>query len=377
MKIISIDATNHKIPVIDPVTDRTTNSRITFIRVETDEGITGYSSVGGSVTRDFIEKDIGPILIGKNPLFTESIWYNFLRRSRARAKGAIWSNGVGALDIALWDIKGKYFNQPIYVLLGGARQSVPAYITCGSGAPYEQYTPEQIAEFFNISKKEGHDKFKMQVARGRWPWETHTVMTESLDIARVRAVREAVGDEAQLMIDANSQLSLIDALRLIKKLDPFEITWFEEPISLYNVDLWSQLRLKSSMPLAGGANEMIWKHRELVENKAVDIVQPGVQRVGGFTQALKVAHLAQAYNLPIVTAGGLGLHLAAGVDNGWRVECHFAGWSSSSKIWRDFPQPKKGWITVSDKPGLGIKPDEDSLSEFLVDEVTYRLHDQE
>ena len=104
-------------------------------------------------------------------------------------------------------------------------------------------------------------------------------------------------------------------------------------------------------------------------NEAVDIIQPDVQRVGGFTEGVKVAHLAQAFNLPIATHGApyQNMHLIAGVDNGWRVEFHYTNMKRSEAIFTNYPQPAGGWVTVPDRPGLGIGPNEDALAKYLVD----------
>jgi L-alanine-DL-glutamate epimerase-like enolase superfamily enzyme len=371
MKIVDVKATNHSVPVTDPVTDRTTNQRTIFTRVETDEGITGYSEVNGrAVISDLVNRHIRPILLDQNPMDTEFLWHELYRRLNGRAHTGIWSHGVSAVDIALWDIKGKYLKQPIWRLLGGCRQTVPAYITCGSGAPYEEYSPEHMAEFFSNFIREGQDKIKMQVARGRWPYLSKVPMTPAVDYARVSAVREEVGNDVQLSIDANCKLNLVEAIRLTRLLEPLDIFWFEEPIYKNDVTLLSQMRERTSIPIAAGQNEgHKWKHLELIANNAVDIAQPDVQQVGGFTEGVKVAHLAQAYNLPIATHAVpfLNTHLVAAVDNGWRVEFHYATWKASEKIWKNYPVPIKGWVTAPDGPGLGFGPNEKALSETLVD----------
>ena len=142
----------------------------------------------------------------------------------------------------------------------------------------KEYSPEQMAEFFGNFVSEGQDKIKMQVARGRWPHLSKKPMTESVDLARVSAVREEVGNHVQLSIDANCKLSLLEAVRLARILEPLEIFWFEEPIYKNDVNLLSQMREKTSIPIAAGQNEgHKWKHLELITNDAVDIVQPDVQ----------------------------------------------------------------------------------------------------
>ena len=370
MKIKNVEATLHRVPVIDPVTHRETMQNTIFTKIETDDGITGYSEVNGrSDIREFVNRRVKPVIEGGNPLDTETHWHNLYRRLNGRAHTGVWSHGVSAVDIALWDIKGKYLSQPIYRLLGGGRQKVPAYITCGSGAPYEEYSPEEMAAFFRPFIKEGQDKVKMQVARGRWPELSKKPMTESVDYARVSAVREEVGDDVQLSIDANCKLSLLEAVRLARKVEPLDIYWFEEPLYKNDAGLLAQMRQKTSIPIAAGQNEgHKWKHLEMFLNQSVDIAQPDVQQVGGFTEGLKVSVLAQAFNLPVATHAVPfeNMHLVAAIDNGWRVEFHYATWKASEALWKDYPYPEKGWIEVPDRPGLGMKPNEKALSETLV-----------
>jgi L-alanine-DL-glutamate epimerase-like enolase superfamily enzyme len=192
--------------------------------------------------------------------------------------------------------------------------------------------------------------------------------TPKVDAARVRAVREAVGDDVELMIDANYLFSFNRALELCKLVEPYQITWFEEPVYQNDAALLADLRRHTSIPIAAGQNEgHRFRHRELIVNHAVDIVQPNVCSVGGYTEAVKVAAMAQAFNLPIANGGGWphhNSHLHAAMANGWRVEFHFEMWGVGDRIYKEPPAPVNGWVTLPETPGLGLEPRQDALREY-------------
>ena len=170
-----------------------------------------------------------------------------------------------------------------------------------------------------------------------------------VDAERVQAVREAVGEKVELMIDANYLFSFNRALELCKLVEPYRITWFEEPVYQNDAHLLADLRRHTSIPIAAGQNEgHRFRHRELIVNRAVDIVQPNVCSVGGYTEAVKVAALAQAFNLPIANGGGWphhNMHLQAAMANGWRVEFHVDMWKVGEAIYQNPPAPDHGWVT--------------------------------
>jgi L-alanine-DL-glutamate epimerase-like enolase superfamily enzyme len=265
---------------------------------------------------------------------------------------------VSAVDIALWDIKGKHYREPVWRLLGGAKKRVPVYITFG----LLEFNREQLVEMARYYIHEGHDKLKMVVA-------ANNAEDPAEDAARVKIVRETIGNKVQLMIDANYLFSFNNALDLAKKVEPYNITWFEEPVYGNDVRLLADLRRKTIVPIAAGQNEgSRFRHLELLLHRAVDILQPNVCYVGGYTEAMKVAAMAQAFNILLANGGGWphhNMHLQAAVSNGWRVEFHYIMWKVGETIFKDPPQPERGWVTLTEKPGLGLEPRDDQLKEFL------------
>jgi L-rhamnonate dehydratase len=364
MKIAKIEATRHLLQVEAPLLKKTLTWPVVFVRVETDTGLVGYGLTGGNIQpvgiAELILREIAPLVIGEDPLATERIWHKCFYRLNPRYQTGAFSSALSAVDIALWDIKGKHFGEPIWRLLGGAKQTVDAYVTYG----LSEYDREQIVEAALHWKGEGQNKLKMVVGADR----DHIDTLE--DATRVRLVREAIGDDVELMIDANYKMPFHKALDLCKRIEPYRLYYFEEPVYGNDALLLADLRRRTSIPIAAGQNEgSKWRHREFMVNQSVDIVQPNVCYVGGFTEAMKVAAMAQAFNLPMSNGGGwphLNAHLMAGADNGTRVEFHLLMWRASNQIFKDPPQPVKGKVTLTDAPGLGLTPNDDLLRDTML-----------
>ncbi len=362
VKISSVKATIHNIPIKVPLLDQQMIEQIVFVEIATDAGITGYGLTGNLQTsgvREFINEQLAPFLKGKSALDTEARWQEMFLAFNPRYQTGAFSSAVSAIDIALWDIKGKYLKMPVWRLLGGAKQTVPAYITFG----LLQFDRDQLVEFVRRFLADGQNKFKMVVAIDNGE-------NVAEDAARVRAVREAIGPNRDLMIDGNYLFSINRALQLAKRVEHYNITWFEEPIFGNDARLLSQLRQRCSVPISAGQNEgSRFRHLELLEHASVDILQPNVCYVGGYTEGMKVAALAQAYNILIADGGGWphhNMHLQAAASNGWRVEFHYLMWQTGNIIYRNPPQPVKGNVTLTEDPGLGLEPNREALKEYLV-----------
>ncbi len=362
VKITSVKATIHNVPVKVPLLDRQMVEQIVFVEIATGAGVTGYGLTGNLQTSgvcEFINRQLAPFLKGKSALDTEARWQEMFLTFNPRYQTGAFSSAVSAIDIALWDIKGKHLKMPVWRLLGGAKKTVPAYITFG----LLQFDRGQLVEFVRRFLADGQDKFKMVVAI-----DNGENIAE--DAARVGAVREAIGPNRDLMIDGNYLFSMNRALQLAKRVEPYNLTWFEEPIFGNDARLLSQLRQRCSVPISAGQNEgSRFRHLELLQHAAVDILQPNVCYVGGYTEGMKVAALAQAYNILIADGGGWphhNMHLQAAASNGWRVEFHYLMWQTGNIIYRNPPQPVKGNVTLTEDPGLGLEPNREALNEYLV-----------
>lgn len=361
MKIKRVEAYNlSNFPTIPPPGLKTPNhADITITEVETDNGIIGYAMGGWGMTHanaDYINRDAGPLLIGQDPLLTERIWS---QRRFSRFSSGVEAAGKSSLDIALWDIKGKAMGLPVWRLLGGFQNPVPAYITFG----FPEYTLDELVTAAKYWVAQGQDKLKNVV--GFSPNQT-----AEMDFERMRAVREAVGPKVELMMDANCMLSLPHALHLCKLCEPLNITWFEEPVYQNDPLLLANLRRMTTVPLAAGQNEgNRFRFRDFLVNDSLDYLQPNVTNIGGYTEGLKVAAMAQAYNKPIANGGGFpmhNMHLQAGVANGTRVECHFTNWAIYKTVCISLPEPIKGWLTIPETPGLGLDPKPEIIKDYRV-----------
>jgi L-alanine-DL-glutamate epimerase-like enolase superfamily enzyme len=181
------------------------------------------------------------------------------------------------------------------------------------------------------------------------------------DAARIRHLREALGDPLTLMVDANKNARLPQAIRLAKLVEPFGIAWFEDPVLQADPRLMAQLRRSTSIPIAAGSmgTSDIAMLREYFLNESIDIAQPNVRDIGGFTGGLRAAALAQAFNIQLEMGGNyphLNMHLHAGVPNGGRVEFHLGGWRIAEALFDGAVSPVSGWIELPRTPGLGLEP---------------------
>jgi L-alanine-DL-glutamate epimerase-like enolase superfamily enzyme len=344
-----------KIPVLLPLQPKPVYSTVRLVSIETADGLVGISEIGhapASATVQFIENDLTSFLKGKDPLDTEWLMHNMLWRFNNRAHSGVWNAAVSAIDVALWDIKGKYFNTLVWRLLGGAQKSVPAYITFG----LRTYSQEELVEAAKTWVGQGQNRLKLMVGRLNIQGEIdmggssaeHREEDPAQDEARVRAVREAVGDGVELMVDAACLMRYEAALRWCTRLESYNLLWFEEPLLFNDVHQLAELRRQTSIPIAAGQWEDFNKLVEMARAGAVDFLNPEVGSVGGFTMGMKAAVVAQAFNLPIGNGGHYDMHLHAAVSNGWRTEFHLVGWSVSKIIYKGAPDPEKGWVTLPD-----------------------------
>ncbi len=363
MKIKDIKATAHHIVVPIPLFDEpTVTRRIIHCEVTTDTGITGYGLTGGQflpfsvVTA--LENEFLDTVEGMDPRDTEAIhekvWWDLNQRSMT----GVVSMALSALDIACWDIRGKAENRTVAQLLGGCRDWAPIYVTFG----FPMYDREQLQEAAKIQVREGIKRLKMVVGVHKDGWAE--------DARRVRAVRDAIGDDIELMIDANYMFSPIEAKMLCRAIEDCNLTWFEEPLYANDPKALRELRDSTRIPLAAGQMEgHRWRYRAFIDHDALDILQPNVCYNGGYTETLKVAALAQAHNIPIANGGGWplhNLHTMAGLMNGWRVEFHLGMQATGERLYKDPPRPEGNIVKVDGRPGLGLEPNADTLKDTLI-----------
>lgn len=364
MIIKDIRATLHRVPVALPLVEEGAagHRRIVLVQVEAGDGVVGHGLTGQFLAHAVIaalHHHIAPAVRGMDARHTEPIHARIAERTNPRAMTGAVSMALSALDIALWDIAGNAAGLPVSTLLGGAKRTLPAYCTFG----FPLYDREALGEVAKRSVSAGFRAVKVVVGVHEGGWRE--------DAARIRTVRDAVGPEIDIMIDANEMFAPTDALKLAKALEPVGIAWFEEPVHRNDVRHLSDLRRKTTIPIAAGQMEGSARRlREFVAQGAVDIVQPNVAYCGGFTVGRKVAHMAEAFALPIANGGGWpmhNLHLMAAMANGAAVEWHLEMVSVCNTLFSDAPQPAEGLLSVADRPGLGLGLRDDAYRETMVD----------
>jgi len=268
-----------------------------LVEIETDEGITGWGECFGPgnialANKFIIEKVIQPLIKGENPTNKEYIWHKIYNSLRDSGQKGMPIQALSGIDIALWDILSKKANLPLYQLLGGkCNNQIPVY---GYGMMLQKKSVEQLIELFQKEAKEIKAKnFKaMKMKIGIGPKD---------DLKLVKAVREAVGDDYKLMVDANHAYNLSDALYVGKGLDEMNIYWFEEPVAPEDYEGYKELKEKLKTNIAGGEAEFTkYGWNQLIKNRCVDIAQPEVCGLGGITEYLKISALAQSNFIPII-----------------------------------------------------------------------------
>ena len=362
MQIAKITASVHQFPIHLPMIDKPLEHRVlVFCEVETDEGHKGCGVTGAFLpwaTVDAIEREIFPAIQGMDPRDTEAVHAKVWWSVNPRAYTGVVSNALSAIDIALWDIRGKESGRTVAQLMGGHSDRASTYITFG----YPFFDRDQLVEYARKFVAEGNTRLKMVVANDRGGWRE--------DARRIRAVRDAVGDDIDLMIDANYRFPPVEARMLCRAVEDCNLTWFEEPLHQNDARALADLRAHTNIPIAAGQMEgHRWRIRELVEKQAVDVLQPNCCYNGGYTETLKAAHLAQTYNLPIANGGGwpiFNMHTMAGLMNGWLVEFHWGMWQAGQRFFKGAPGPENDQVKIPDAPGLGFEPDHDTLKESCV-----------
>lgn len=372
MKIARVWATPLNLPVTVQAArgSKTTSLSVCLVSIETDTGLVGTGmtaiteeEVIGSIVNDIAAHH----LVGLDPLRHEQIWERLYWLLTPRGQSGYASHAIAAIDLALWDLKGQALGQPCWRLLGGARDEVPVYATFG----FAFFERDELAAAAKDWVARGFTRLKMTVghhalARRDEPRPLDAVIAE--DVQRIRAVREAVGPDVQIYIDANCSLDYFHALKLAKQVEPFDISFFEEPVTHNDIPNLQKLRAKTGIPLAAGQNEgLATRFRDLLVAQAVDVVQPNACISGGFTQCGRIAGMAAAFNTRFANGGAWphhNMHLHAGLANGSLVEYHSVAVQCCELVFDDLPKPERGVLRLPETPGLGFKPNPERLAEL-------------
>ena len=339
------------------------------VEVFTDDGLVGIgnAALAPQVTKQVIDLYLKPLLIGRDPWDLEFLWQHMYRRTMAFGRKGIGMVAISAVDIALWDILGKSAKQPVYRLLGGrTKPRIPVY----ASRLYSVELSELEAEAKRY-KKDGYKAMKLRFGWG--PSDGAGGMHRNL--ALVRTVREAVGDGVDVMADAYMGWTLDYAKRMLPLLEPFHLRWLEEPVIPDDLHGYAELKSAGRIPIAGGEHEFTaYGFRDLLEARALDYIQFDTNRVGGITQARKIAAMAEAYSIPVIPHAGQmhNYHVVMASLNSPMAEFFpvvdvEVGNELFWYIFAGEPKAKDGFIDLQDQvPGLGLTINEAALEQFEV-----------
>lgn len=372
MKIARVHATPLNLPVSVGLGGRTktTSLSLCLVDIETDDG-----RIGTGMTAITEEEAVAAIvnevaahhLKGLDPLNHEQVWERLYWLLTPRGQSGYASHAIAAIDLALWDLKGQALGQPCWKLLGGARAQVPVYATFG----FAFYDRDELAQAARDWVGRGFTRLKMTVghhglARRDEPRPLDALIAE--DVQRIRAVREAVGPDVQIYIDANCSLDYFHALSLARRVEAYDIAFFEEPVTQNDIPNLAKLRAKTAIPLAAGQNEgHASRFRDMLVAQAVDVVQPNACITGGFTQCARIAGMAAAFNTRFANGGAWphhNMHLHAGLANGSLVEYHSVAVECCKQVFDGLPEPQAGVLNLPQAPGLGFAPNRERLREL-------------
>ena len=340
-----------------------------IVEVFTDAGHVGLGNAALSprLTKQAIDLYLKPLLIGKDPFDTEFLWQHMYRQTMAFGRKGLVMAAISAVDIAVWDILGKSTGQPVFRLLGGrTKPKIPVY----ASRLYCQDLEDLAAEASRY-KEEGYRAMKLRFGWG--PVDGAAGMERNLEL--LRTVREAIGYEIDLMADAYMGWTLDYARRMVPLVEPYRLRWLEEPVIPDDIRGYASLKAMGRVPIAGGEHEFtIYGFRELLEAGAVDYIQFDTNRVGGITQARKIAAMAEAHSVPVIPHAGQlhNYHIVMASLNSPMAEFFpvVDVEVGNELFWYIFdgePSPVNGYIDLKDDvPGLGLTIKESELSRFAI-----------
>ncbi len=346
MKITTIENFVLCVPTPHPISLEFPEHRLVCAVIRTDQGLTGfgYSLVfgggGAEAVQAYAETRLKPLLIGQDPLFVERLWERMYRGDRGIRRQGIAGYAVSALDIGLWDLVGKCAGLPLYKLWGAAADRIPAY---GSGG-WSKYSVDDLIVEAQRYASLGCRYYKMKIHHP----------DPRVNRQRVEAVRRSLGEGVRLMVDVNQRLDVLGAIRQAALLEDFDLLWFEEPVLADDVAACAEVARAIRIPVATGENHQTrFEFRDLIERDAARYLMPDVCRANGFSETLRIGHLAAAHQVAVSphVVHELSLHVVGALSNGYLVE--FIDWAPAD-LFEGMPRCEEGHFRIPDRPGHGI-----------------------
>lgn len=367
MKITDITVQRYAWPRPKPIRNGKytyTTVGLNLVQVHTDEGITGLGWGGGTAAGrpgevvSALVEHYKQALIGEDPFDYRRHW-DAMWEPKIVGRRGMSTQVLSAIDIALWDVMGKWLGKPVHKLLGGYRDRIPTYI---AGGYYEEGKGlKELAREMEDNLALGARAIKMKVGG----------VSINEDVERVRVVRETIGPDIKLLVDANNAYAAYEAIDMARKMEKYDVFWFEEPVAPDDYRGHAQVAQSTIIPIATGENEYTrYGFRDLIEHRAAAIFNADAQILGGITEFMNVAALAAAHDLRMAPHGAqeIHIHLVAAVSNGLILE--FYRETVDPLRGRIFKHPltldKDGCTSVPDRPGLGVEPDYKVLEPYRV-----------
>ena len=356
MKITNIETSTLDVPNGAPVSEYYPSNTYIVARIETDEGLQGLGytmlvgGFGARSVRAYLEESLIPQLIGEDPLDVGRLWQKMYENDRGIRKKGVPVYAISAIDIGLWDILAKSMGQPVWRLLGAHADKVAVY---GSGG-FLPYSVDQIVTEAEGFRALGCRHYKFKLGRPN--------LMENVE--RVREVRKALGDDMEILVDANQRWDVATNIRVANLLEDCALYWYEEPVLADNIAQCAEVARAITTPVATGENEYTrYGFRDLIDHKAAQFLNPDIHRCGGFSEMMKIAHLAAAYDIQIAPhlVPELSIHVLVSIPNGALVES-LAG--SPEDLWRDPVEIVDGMMAPPDRPGHGMEFSTDAVKRY-------------
>jgi galactonate dehydratase len=355
------------------------------VRIHTDQGLVGQGEgtdavVGGPP----IVGSFKPFLVGQDPLNVDALFERIRTIGIfAGAQAGQYVAALSAVEIALWDLAGKALGLPVYQLLGGKmRDRIRLYRDSQTVRPDDP----RAAEVVQGIRDDGFTAVKIDVddARdpARWDRVNWTASNAEIDtmVKKVALLREALDKRVDLAVDLHGRYDFTTGRRMAAELEPFKLLWLEEPVPPENVDAMAEIRRSTRTPICCGENVFLRQgFRPILERHAADILMPDIQKCGGLLESRKIADMAHVYSVPVAphcVVSPIGTmascHVCAAIPNFLVLEWH---WAPRKELWRTFVKEgeiiDKGFVTVPDRPGLGVEMDEEAARKFQVPGTTW------
>ena len=363
MRITEIDTRLYRIPPAVRIQDaiqRVTHWEFIISTVRTDAGISGTgfaytNGMGGSAIRELVETYLAPLIVGCDPIDVERIWRSSWWELHSLGSAGLTRFALATIDIALWDILAQHARVPLYRFLGGSRDRISAY----ASAINMHLDGEPLLDQMRGFLEQGYRAVKMKVGREN-PAE---------DVERVGSVRRLIGPGKRLMLDVNQAWTAGEAIRRTTLLRPFDPFWLEEPLLADDREGHAHVRRTTGVPIAVGETMYTrYEFADYIRAGAVDIVQADIVRVGGFTEWMKIAKLAEAFNLPVAPhfMMELSIHALCAVPNGLMLEDLKGGSLTDLGILAEPIEVRNGELAPAARPGHGIVLNPDVIGRYEV-----------